>query len=120
MPMPDPIIKPGASPDWRIGVLEVKLDALIARLDKFKPIPGPVGPQGPRGQAGPQGEPGPRGPTGPAGPTPAIDYDALAKAIIARLPPVRVEWETLDGRILKQEKPLGEALRFKSIELDRK
>lgn len=59
-----------------------------------------------------------KGPPGEAASMSPIDLDALAAKVLAKLPPQRVEWETLDGTVLFQEKPLGEALRFKSVEID--
>jgi hypothetical protein len=38
-------------------------------------------------------------------------------AIISQLPPQRVEWETLAGNTLTQEKPLGQTLKFRSVEV---
>jgi len=94
--------------------------------------PGEIGPRGPAGPAGAVGARGPAGPAGVAGPPGAdLDYDALADAVIAKLnfqviadgvvqylPPQRVEWETIDGHILSQEKPLGEVLKFKSVRVN--
>jgi hypothetical protein len=48
------------------------------------------GPPGPTGQAGPAGE---RGPPGEAA---KLDYDQLAAAVMAKLPPTRVQF--LDGK----------------------
>jgi hypothetical protein len=77
-------------------------EAILAKIDlaTFK------GPKGDKGDAG------------DAGTTPAIDLDALAQAVVERLPPQRVEWERLDGTVLYQNKPLGEPLKFKSIEIE--
>lgn len=116
--VPKPIVvvpvKPSpVTPAPNYDALVARIAALEKRLAKLE-AGATIGPQGPRGQAGPQGEQGEQGLTGGAGPTPAVDI----KAIIAQLPPVRVEWETLDGTVLSQEKPLGEPLRFKSIEID--
>lgn len=108
VPLPTPTPAPTPGPIDYDRLAEIVL-AKLASDPRFR---------GPAGPIGPPGEPGPQGPTGGAGPTPAIDYEALAKALIAKLPPVRVEWERLDGTILKQEKPLGEPLRFKSVEID--
>jgi hypothetical protein len=44
-----------------------------------------------------------------------INFDDVAAEVSKRLPPVKLEWETLDGQKLTQQKPLGEPLRIKSV-----
>lgn len=49
--------------------------------------------------------------------TPTVNVDSLAAEVIKKLPPVRIEWETLKGEKLTQEKKLGEVIKFKSVEV---
>lgn len=120
-PLPGPSIPPTASNGfallpWRdqmekkILALELRVNALAQRA----PQAGPAGPQGP---VGAQGPPGAQGPAGKDGAPAQVDVEALAAAILKTLPPQRVEWTTLSGEVLKQEKPLGQPLKFKSVEV---
>jgi len=63
--------------------------AAIRELSERAAVPGPVGPQG---EAGSPGPPGLQGNPGPAGPPfdPAGLTDEQIKAIVARLPPIRM------------------------------
>ena len=116
--------------------------ARVAELEKLvkalqEQVAASVAEKGPPGEQGPIGKDGPRGPP--------LDLDELVAKVLGKLPlvklglqyphgkvvelakplgevillpPQRVEWLRLDGTILKQEKPLGEALRFESVEID--
>lgn len=44
-----------------------------------------------------------------------LDVEKLAADISKKLPPVKLEWERLDGTKLTQQKALGEPLRIKSV-----
>lgn len=80
-----------------------------ANAEKFRGAPG---------EPGVPGVPGRHGQDGSDGTSATLDYDALTQTVVSRLPPQRVEWQRLDGQVLTQEKPLGEPLRFKSVEID--
>jgi hypothetical protein len=114
-PEPSPVLAPTIDYEKLAALVYAKIQA---DAERFRGPVGAIGLQGLRGQAGPQGEAGPQGDTGGAGPTPAININDITQAVIAKLPPQRVRWETLDGKVLYQSKPLGEPLTFKSVEID--
>jgi hypothetical protein len=108
---------------WR-DQMEKKIAALEAKCGQSQP-----------GQPGPAGPPGPQGPAGPAGSGEKLDYDKIisgvnahintdefAKDIAAKLPPVIVELEQLDGTKKTQSRPLGQPIKLKltqrALELD--
>lgn len=100
------------------------------------PTPGDKGDKGDQGEQGPPGEPG------------KVDIDAVVLAVtqklkpitvnfqdgtgnpasvqsvplggILNIPPVKLWWTDLKGNILKQAKPLGDALKAQNVEVNKK
>lgn len=93
----------------RLADLEREVRTLREQVAACAGLEGPVGPSGP---AGPRGPPGP---PGSEGQRPVIDYQAIAKAVVAELPPVRMQIEHPDGKVFEQSKPLGEPIRIKLV-----
>lgn len=134
---PAPQYQPRPIPDASNGVAILEWRRQIER--KLLALEAKCGQAGQPGPAGPMGPPGPCGPAGTGisveqvtqlkneittavsqNVNTQVDVDKLAEAIAKTLPPVRVEWITLDGTVLKQEKPLGEVLKFQTTESVRK
>ena len=80
----------------------ITIDARLDRIEKMiatlQTLPRPAGPAGPPGKDGKAGPPGPQGPPGQSA---AVDVDALAEAVIARLPPIHVQ-VIRDGKIIEE------------------
>lgn len=91
---PPPIPQPNNCDELRALILaNAEAIRLLAEAAK---IPGPQGPPGPAGEsgagtAGEPGQPGPIGERGPPGADASIDLDALVAAIIAKLPPMKLQ-----------------------------
>lgn len=112
------------------------------------PTPAPTPEPGPAGPAGEPGPPGEAGPAGPPGPGATVNVDEIVTQVLKKLPPttvnfqdgeghpasvqtvpvggvlnipaVKLWWTDLAGNVLKQAKPLGEALKAQSVELNKK
>ncbi len=109
--------KPTEPPDLdKLAVAIAEKLAADPRLKGPKGDKGDRGPEGVRGvsgASGPQGERGPAGapgPQGPPGPPAEINLDALAAALIAKLPPIYVR-NIANGQVIEEEPVrLGEIL----------
>lgn len=70
--------------------------------------------RGPQGEPGLDGQDGKQGPAGPPGADAVVDYDQLAAAVVARLPPQRLQLVDDQGAILEEGRaPLGDPIKLK-------
>lgn len=104
-----PLLPPVTSPpsagenDKKLAELSAQLKALDDKLSTLKPVPGPPGPAGPPGKDGSPGPPGKE-----------ADLDALAAAVLRRLPPIQVQtYDYQNNPIDHETYPLGTPIRLR-------
>lgn len=100
VPQQPPVTPPVAQPPAPALDTEKLVGQLVEKLASDPRFKGPAGPAGPAGEKGPAG---PAGERGPAGKDAVIDMDAIAAAILKKLPPIHVQRYDVYGQLVGEQ-----------------
>jgi hypothetical protein len=104
--------------DLNLVPIKEAIADLTVRVEVLEGKEATEGPVGPSGPAGPPGPPGMNGADGKDGQDAEFDVDAVAQAIIEKLPPVIINLEDSHGNVAQQlTARLGEPIRLPPVRL---